>query len=108
RAAALRMVKTLRARMPELRTQLAHLEQQAGQATIGVIDALRAEQSAAAALAEARRTFDDRARAAFEFGPAATIDAMLAAKSLTELSEVNEYAGHALAADSTSLEAVQA
>jgi hypothetical protein len=108
RAAALRTVKALRAQMPALRSQLAHLEQQSGQATIGVIDALRAEQSAAAALADARRTLDDRARAAFEFGPAATIDAMLAAKSLTELSAVNEYVGRTLAADSSLLEAVRA
>jgi hypothetical protein len=108
RAAALRAVKALRARMPGLYTQVAQLEQQAGQATIGMIDALRTEQSAATALAEARRTFDDRARAAFEFGPAATIDAMLASRSLAELSEVNEFVGHTLEADSRSLEAVQA
>jgi peptidoglycan hydrolase CwlO-like protein len=108
RDAARRTVSALRAQFPELEARLAVLQREAGTATIGVIDALRAEQSAADALAEAQRTFDDRARAAFEFGPAATIEAMLAARSLAELSTVNEYAGRTLAADSTSLESIQA
>jgi rare lipoprotein A len=102
------VVASLRSQAPELRARLGELERRAGQATIAVLDAIGAEQAATSALAAARNAFDARARAAFEFGPAATIDAMLAAESLAEVSAVNEFAGRTLAADADSLAAVEA
>jgi peptidoglycan hydrolase CwlO-like protein len=105
---ALATVTALRAKLPALQARLAQLQKAAGEATIAVIQALRDQQAAQQALDSAHEKLDQRARAAFEFGPATTLDAMLGAKSLADLSAVNEFASRALEQDSSSLEEVQA
>jgi hypothetical protein len=104
---ALATVSALRAKLPSLQARLAELQKAAGEATIAVIQAIRNEQSAQQALTTARETLDARARAAFEFGPAMTLDAMLGARSFADLSAVNEYASRALDQDSSSIDEVQ-
>ena len=107
-AMALATVTAIRSKLPVMEARLAELQKAAGEATIAVIQAMREQQTAQQALATARETLDDRARAAFEFGPATTLDAMLGARSLADLSAANEYASRTLEQDSTSLEEVQA
>jgi peptidoglycan hydrolase CwlO-like protein len=104
---ALATVTALRAKLPALEARLAELQKAAGEATITVIQAFRDQQAAQQALDSARETLDQRARAAFEFGPATTIDAMLGAKTLADLSAADEFASRTLAQDSDSLEAVR-
>jgi len=104
---ALATVTALRAKLPALEARLEELQKAAGEATIAVIQAVRDQQAAQQALDSARETLDQRARAAFEFGPATTLDAMLGAKTLADLSAANEFASRTLAQDSDSLDTVR-
>jgi hypothetical protein len=106
-AMALATVSALRAKLPALEQRLEDLQKAAGEATIAVIQAIHEQQAAQQQLSAARAALDSRARAAFEAGPATTIDAMLGARTFADLSAASEYASRTLEQDSDSLDAVE-
>jgi rare lipoprotein A (peptidoglycan hydrolase) len=103
------------ARLDELRTELdalltryLRLERVAGRASLELVTASMAEQTAEHRLEDAQATLDARVRAAYETGPGGILDALLGAESFTDLFTASEYAARTISADTGQVDSLGA
>jgi rare lipoprotein A (peptidoglycan hydrolase) len=95
-------------RLAELHRELHHLlaryealERHAGRAWLRTVGAIRRAGAAKAASDGARLRFDQRVRAAYQFGPGGSIEALLGATTLSDLSAIAEYTARTISIDDT-------
>src|SRR5688500_13358299 len=79
------------------------LERQAGRAWIRTVETFREAEAARAAADSARLRFDQRVRAAYQFGPGGSIEALLGATTLSDLSAIAEYTARTISIDDTAV-----
>jgi rare lipoprotein A (peptidoglycan hydrolase) len=97
-------------RLAELHRDLHHLlaryealERQAGRAWLRTVETFREAETARAAADSARLRFDQRVRAAYQFGPGGSIEALLGATTLSDLSAIAEYTARTISIDDTAV-----
>jgi hypothetical protein len=81
------------------------LERRVGRGWLEVVAAERAVERAGELVAEADARMDARIRAAYQFGPAGTLEALLGASSFAELAAISIYTERTLAIDGAALRA---
>jgi peptidoglycan hydrolase CwlO-like protein len=99
------------ARLHELQTELdvlldryAKLERRAGRASVDLVTAAMAEQTAELYLEEAQARLDERVRTAYEIGPGGVMNALLGAASFADLFAAVEYTARTISVDRSQVE----
>lgn len=90
REAARGEVSALEGRLGELGERYWALEGRAGRLAASLVDAYREDLRIEATLDDARDTLSDRARAAYQMGPAGFLEAFLSAGSVTDMLVIRE------------------
>jgi rare lipoprotein A (RlpA)-like double-psi beta-barrel protein len=97
-------------RLAELHEELHHLlaryealERRAGRSWLRTVETIREAEAAEAAADAARARFDERVRAAYQFGPGGSIEALLGATSLSDLATIAEYTARTISIDDASV-----
>jgi hypothetical protein len=98
-----RRLVALHERLDDLLGRYQRLEVRVGRTRLRTVEAIRSSAQADAAVEEARRALDERIRSAYQFGPGASIEAVLGARSLDDLATLSEYASRSISIDSTDL-----
>ncbi len=106
-AAALERVHGLQDQLDVLLARYERIERRAGRAAIRLVDRSRAVDNASAAVEDAAQRLADRARLAYELGPAGVLEALLSARSFAEMSAAHEYTSRALSFDARMLDALR-
>ncbi|MFN2543325.1 MAG: RlpA-like double-psi beta-barrel domain-containing protein [Actinomycetota bacterium] len=89
----------LEAQLAQTSGELATAQNLLDAATVQLVDARSEEHDAEIRLALARDVLVQRVRAAYEQGPATTLDMLLSAKSASDLVSINEFTSHAILSD---------
>jgi len=79
------------------------LERRAGRAWLRTVGTIREAEAAQAAADVARMRFDQRVRAAYQFGPGGSIEALLGATTLSDLAAIAEYTARTISLDDTAV-----
>lgn len=79
------------------------LERQAGRAWLRTAGTFQQAEAARAAADSARLRFDQRVRAAYQFGPGGSFEALLGATTLSDLSAIAEYTARTISLDDTAV-----
>ncbi|HEX9717480.1 MAG TPA: RlpA-like double-psi beta-barrel domain-containing protein [Actinomycetota bacterium] len=108
RATALARLAQLERQLEPLLVRYSALERQAGRASIWLVEATLAERAAEALLAVAQEQLDLRARAAYQLGPGAILEAMLTARTFADVAAASEYTAQTLSLDAEAVEAKRA
>lgn len=108
RAIALARLAQLERQLEPVLVRYSALEREAGRASIRLVEATLAEQAAEALLAGAQDQLDQRARAAYQLGPVAILEAMLTATTFADVAAAGEYTARTLSLDAEAVEAKQA
>lgn len=97
-------------RLAELHRELHHLlaryealERRAGRAWLRTVGTIREAEAAQAAADGARLRFDQRVRAAYQFGPGGSIEALLGATTFSDLAAIAEYTARTISLDDTAV-----
>ncbi|MGH2672542.1 MAG: RlpA-like double-psi beta-barrel domain-containing protein [Actinomycetota bacterium] len=97
-------------RLAELHRDLHHLlaryealERHAGRAWLRTVGTIHRAEAAQAAVDSARLRFDQRVRAAYQFGPGGSIEALLGATTLADLAAIAEYTARTISIDDTAV-----
>jgi hypothetical protein len=75
------------------------LERKIGRSWLETVQTIREAEEAAGAAEAARSRLDQRVRAAYEFGPGGSIEALLGAETFADLAMISEYTARTLAVD---------
>jgi len=108
RAIALARLAQLERQLEALLVRYSALEREAGRASIRLVEATLAERAAQALLAGAQDQLDQRARAAYQLGPGAILEAMLTATTFADVAAAGEYTARTLSLDAEAVEAKRA
>ena len=107
RASAVLRVERMQRELDAGLSRYSEVEASVGRAAMAVVQAFSAQRAASDRLAQARESFEARTRAVYELGPGGSLEAMLGAKTLAEVSAVQEYTAKALESQADALELVQ-
>lgn len=107
RATVLARLAQLERQLEPLLARYSALEREAGRASIRLVEATVAERAAEALLVGAQEQLDLRARAAYQLGPGAILEAMLTATTFADVAAASEYTARTLSLDAEAVEAKQ-
>jgi hypothetical protein len=94
-----RRLERLHVELHRMLDRYAELEREAGRARLTSATAHRAVHEAQEDVREAKTRLDERVRAAYEFGPAGSIEAILGASSFADVATINEFTRRTISID---------